>query len=156
MQDIPFMWAGTDPEIGLDCFGLASHVSDRLFGTPFDLSICCIARSYQDYPTAESAPRGLLRSLAEEIGLDRVSTTQKGTLLLINSTVGFCLATCLGDGQVVYMGPVRSKVRAIADFNGGDIVAAYSPDKLLLCDRIDIQESANRSRSKSSQSCSIE
>jgi hypothetical protein len=106
-------------------------VSDRLFQRSFDLSICCIERSYQDYPTAESAPRGLLRSLADEIGLERIATLQQGTLLLINSTVGFCLATCLGDGNVVYMGPLKSKVRAIADFNGGDIVAAYSPVKLL-------------------------
>lgn len=131
MRNIPFLWAGTDPDIGLDCFGLASHVSELLFHYPFDLSISCIVRSYRDYPTAKSAPRGLLRSLAEEIGLERIATLKKGNLLLINSATGFCLATYLDGGDVVFMGLRRSEVRSLSHFNGGDIVAAYSPKKLL-------------------------
>lgn len=131
MRGIPFKWGGTDPATGLDCFGLASHVSDRLFGLPFDLTLDAIARSYRQYPTVEAAPPDLLPRLADELGLQRVGSTKKGTLLLINSVTGLCLATCLSDGLVAFMGAQKSHVCPLSRFNGGDILGAYSPLKLI-------------------------
>jgi hypothetical protein len=127
---ISFKWGGLDPATGLDCFTLASYVSECLFQKPFDLSIKAIARTYEQYPTGENLPPRLLLNLAKELGLKPARELLTGTLVILRSPIGFALGTIVED-SVLLMGPNGSEVRPIASFDGQDFIAAHCTDKLI-------------------------
>ena len=130
MRNIPFAWGGDSVDTGMDCFTYASYVSELLCDRAFDLSKPPIVNAYCEFASLTEKPPDLLLRLADELGLERSTEIGPGTLLLISSPSGCCLATVLEDECLAFMGVERSHVLPLSAFDGKDIVAAFNPDGL--------------------------
>ncbi len=99
IEGIPFLWNGTDPRIGLDCFGLANHAR-RLHGFP---SLPDYSVIYHHFTEASFPPRLMLELLRDAFGDPVQRQVEPWDLIALKGeTVG--LGTVL-SGEVLHFGP---------------------------------------------------
>jgi len=64
---IPYLWGGSDPAIGLDCWSYCSLVSIAHGGPELDLRCDAIQRVYDECLSYDDFPPTALKSLAESL-----------------------------------------------------------------------------------------
>lgn len=129
-QSIPFQWGETDPKRGLDCFTLASYVSESLFNVTFDTALRPIRMAYKNYNNISAFPANAVSLIADELKLEDVSDRYDGTLVMLQDHKGrVCLSTSVGN-YLIFMGENGSAVKPINIFEGQQIVRMVSPMNL--------------------------
>ena len=102
-DNLPYLWGGRDPKVGLDCLSAASWVREQMGQRAIDLDLPDLKAVYADYPEESMMPDDYpLRLCRELCGEARGGQAFDWVVLRVRSVS--CMGLLLPGGRIGFMG----------------------------------------------------
>lgn len=129
-EDIPYLWGGRDPAVGLDCLSAASHVRESYGEKGINIDgMPQLAAIYEAYPTESMMPGDYPLELT--VKLCELRTDPQPFDLVVLGFGRSCIGLLLPDRKVGFMGPTCGCIYSIDRLGGGSVQGIFNPAAVL-------------------------